>query len=88
MKIDQWKTFLSRKLIQQGTRVYAEVTAKGIADDPVRVMKELSIIDVNESGGLGHFVRDHTENYTFTVDTVKTIDSMTPERLAKAFKIK
>ena len=51
-------------------------------------MKELSVINVNRGGGIGHFVRDHTENYTFHYETVTEVDSMTPERLAKAYNIK
>jgi hypothetical protein len=51
-------------------------------------MKELSVINVNRGGGIGHFVRDHRENYTFNYETVQQVDSMTPERLAKAYNIK
>ena len=83
-----WIKLLNRKLIKAGTRVYAKVISKGFSHENIEIMKELSITNANEDGGIGHFVRDHRENFTFNYSNVKEIDSMTPERLAKAYKIK
>lgn len=88
MKQEQWNKFIDRNLLTPGARVFAEVTTTGIGGDRIKVMKELSIIKVNRDGGIGHFVRDHRENFTFHYETVQEIDSMTPERLAKAYNIK
>ena len=88
MKQEQWNKFLDKKIIKPGARVNAEVRTYGIGGDQISVMKELSVINVNRGGGIGHFVRDHTENYTFHYETVTEVDSMTPERLAKAYNIK
>ncbi|MBR20275.1 MAG: hypothetical protein CMA64_09070 [Euryarchaeota archaeon] len=88
MKQEQWNKFLDKNIISPGARVYAEVETFGIGGDRIKVMKELSVINVNRGGGIGHFVRDHRENYTFNYETVQQVDSMTPERLAKAYNIK
>ena len=83
-----WIKFLNKKLVKPGTRVYAKVISKGFSNENIEIMKELSVTDANEDGGIGHFVRDHTENFTFNYGSIKEVDSMTPERLAKAYKIK
>jgi hypothetical protein len=88
MKQELWSKFIDKQLIKPGARVYAEVETTGIGYDMIKVMKELSIINVNKNGGIGHFVRDHRENYTFNYETVQEVDSMTPDRLAKAYNIK
>ena len=88
MKQKLWIKFLNKKLVKTGTRVYAKVTSKGFSQENIEIMKELSVTDANEDGGIGHFVRDHRENFTFNYGSVKEVDSMTPERLAKAYKIK
>jgi len=83
-----WIKFLNKKLVKYGTRVYAKVTSKGFSNENIQIMKELSVTDANIDGGIGHFVRDHRENFTFNYESVIEVDSMTPERLAKAYKIK
>jgi|TARA_B110001454_G_scaffold157009_1_gene146285 hypothetical protein len=88
MKQKLWIKFLNKNLVKHGTRVYAKVTSKGFSQENIEIMKELSVTDANEDGGIGHFVRDHRENFTFNYGSVEEVDSMTPERLAKAYKIK
>jgi hypothetical protein len=83
-----WIKFLNKQLVKPGTRVYAKVKSKGFSLENIDIMKELCITNANEDGGIGHFVRDHRENFTFNYWNIKEIDSMTPERLAKAYKIK
>ena len=83
-----WIKFLNKKLVKTGTRIYAKVISKGFSQENIEIMKELSVLDANEDGGIGHFVRDHRENFTFNYWNVVEVDSMTPERLAKAYKIK
>jgi hypothetical protein len=88
MKVDMAKKFRDRGILGPGSRVYAQVQSRGFGGERIEIMKELSVISLNEYGGIGHFVRDHRENFTFNYDTIEEIDSMTPERLAKAYKIK
>jgi hypothetical protein len=83
-----WIKFLNKKLVKTGTRIYAKVISKGFSQENIEIMKELSVTDANEDGGIGHFVRDHRENFTFNYWNITQVDSMTPERLAKAYKIK
>jgi hypothetical protein len=88
MKKNLWLKFLNNQLVRPGTRVYAKVQSKGFSLENIEIMKELSVTDANADGGIGHFVRDHRENFTFNYWNVVEVDSMTPERLAKAYKIK
>jgi hypothetical protein len=88
MRKEQWNKFLDKQIVRPGARVRAEVTSSGIGGDRIKVMKELSVINCTRHGGIGHFVRDHRENFTFHYLTVTEVDSMTPERLAKAYNIK
>jgi hypothetical protein len=87
MKKQLWNKFLDKNLIKNGTTVHARVKTTGFGHDRIDVMKDLSVINANNTGGLGHWVRDHQETFTFQYDTVTKVDSMTPDRLAKAYGI-
>ena len=88
MKLELARKVRDRGILGPGSRIYARVQSRGFGGDRIEIMKELSVISLNEHGGIGHYVRDHRENFTFNYETVEEIDSMSPDRLAKAYKIK
>ena len=82
--------FIKRKIITDGTPVHAIVTANGIGGQPVRVVKRLVLGHLEKENAKGWTRYDAGKDHVYNVaySSIKAIEGMDVERMAKAYKLK
>jgi hypothetical protein len=82
--------FIKRKIVTNGTPVYAVVTANGIGGQPVRVVKRVVLGSLEKDRAKGWTRDDAGKDHVYNVaySSIKAIEGMDVERMAKAYKLK
>jgi len=82
--------FIKRKIVTNGTPVHAVVTANGIGGQPVRVVKRVVLGSLEKDRAKGWTRDDAGEDHVYNVaySSIKAIEGMDVERMAKAYKLK
>jgi len=82
--------FIKRKIVTNGTPVHAVVTANGIGGQPVRVVKRVVLGSLEKDRAKGWTRDDAGKDHVYNVaySSIKAIEGMDVERMAKAYKLK
>lgn len=82
--------FIKRKIVTDGTPVHAIVTANGIGGQPVRVVKRVVLGNLQKERAKGWTRDDAGKDHVYNVaySSIKAIEGMDVDRMAKAYKLK